>query len=194
MILSCGPAVRFEQQKAVEPLIFSAPSGFELVKNRRYLKNRLVVYEATNDCCFVRVEVVSEGADARSMPLDVVSEILTLSRGRRLGLRVELLESQEILVAQRRGVATTYRMSHGPHDRFGTSVHFRAAEFMVVLTLQGLDPLPLEVLEHWSLFLDSVEAPAWPVPDEPLFEPEVDPVFDIDLGLERIEEGVPSGG
>ena len=181
MLVGCGPAVRFELQQSVEPLVFDSPVGWELVKNRRYLKNRLVVFEASDDCCFVRIEAVPEGKRARSLPLDLVSETLTLSRGRRQGIRVELLGSQEILVANRRGVATTYRMRHGPHSRFGTSVHFRASEYLVVLTLQGVDPLSLEVLDQWSLFLDSVDAPQWEAQDEPLFEPEIIPAIDIYL-------------
>ena len=174
--------MHFEQREAVTPIGFAQPLGWELVKNRRYLKNRLVVFEAEDDCCFMRLEVVPEGAAARTMPLDVVADTLTLTRGRDLGLKVELLESQEIDVADRRAVATTYRVVHGPHSRFGTSVHLRASEFLVVLTLQGLDPLSTGVLEQWGQFLDSVRLDAWPAPEEPLFEPELDPEDQIFLG------------
>ena len=182
LLSSCGPAVHFEQQLAVSPVGFEQPVGWNLVKNRRYLKNRLVVYEAQDDCCFLRLEVVPEGGDARQMPLDVVADTLTLSRGRDLGLRVGLLESQEIAVADRRAVATTYRMLHGPHSRMGTSVHLRASEYLVILTLQGLDPLSTGVLEQWGRFLDSVRLDDWPAPEEPLFEPESDPEYRIFLG------------
>ena len=182
VLSGCGPAVHFDQQRAVEPMGFEAPLGWELVKNRRYVKNRLVVFEAQDDCCFLRVEVVPEGHAARQMPLDVVADTLTLSRGRDLGLQVELLESQEIDVADRRAVATTYRLVHGPHSRLGTSVHLRASEYLVVLTLQGLDPLSTGVLEQWGRFLDSVRLDAWPAPEEPLFEPELDPEYRIHLG------------
>ena len=179
---SCGPAVHFEQQSAVSPLEFEQPVGWKLVKNRRYLKNRLVVFEAQDNCCFLRLEVVPEGGDARQMPLDVVADTLTLSRGRELGLHIELLESQEIAVDDRRAVATTYRMSHGPHSRMGTSVHMRASEYLVILTLQGLDPLSTGVLDQWGRFLDSVRLDDWPAPQEPLFEPESDPEYRIFLG------------
>lgn len=181
-LVGCGPAVHMDQQRSVDPMGFEQPLGWDLVKNRRYFKNRLVVYESQDDCCFLRVEVVPEGRDAREMPLDVVADTLTLSRGRDLGLQVELLDSQEIAVADRRAVATTYRVVHGPHARLGTSVHLRASEYLVVLTLQGLDPLSTGVLEQWGRFLDSVTLEAWPAPEEPLFEPELNPDYRIYLG------------
>jgi hypothetical protein len=106
----------------------------------------------------------------------------TLGRGRNLGYRTELLGSQEILVAERRAWATTYRFTHGPHGRTGSSVYLRADRFLVILTLQGLDNMPTEVIPMWSAFLDSFALPEWAAEEVPLFEPEADPELEIFIG------------
>ena len=61
-------------------------------------------------------------------------------------------------------------------------MHLRARVLLVILTLQGLDPLSTGVLEQWGRFLDSVRLDDWPAPEELLFEPESDPEYRISLG------------
>jgi len=175
-------AVSMEGRKSVSPMAFEAPAGWPLVKNKKFFRNRLVVFEAPDDCCFLRVEVLHEGAKVRSLPLDMVADTSTLGRGRNLGYRTELLGSQEILVADRRAWATTYRFTHGPHSRMGSSVYLRGGPYLVVLTLQGLDDMPPEVISLWSAFLDGFALPEWEPEVLPLFQIEQDPEMEIFLG------------
>lgn len=181
-LLACAPAVRLENGMAQSPLVFQSPLHWELVKNQRVFRNRLVVFEAPDDCCFIRVEALVEGNEARSLPLSIVADVHTLGRGRNLGVHMELLGSQDILVAERQAWATTYRYTHGPHARTGTSVYLRADRYLVVLTLQGLDDMPLAVVPLWDAFLESVQLPEWAPEDVPLFEPESDPELKVFLG------------
>jgi hypothetical protein len=181
-LFACAPAVRVENGLAQPPLVFQSPIGWELVKNQRIFRNRLVVLEAPDDCCFIRLEALVEGEEARGLPLDIVAEVHTLGRGRNLGLHMELLGSQDILVADRQAWATTYRYTHGPHARTGSSVYLRGGRYLVVLTLQGLDDMPVAVIPLWDAFLESVQLPEWAPEDLPLFEPESDPELEIFLG------------
>ena len=163
-------------------MVFEAPKGWPLVKNKKYFRNRLVVFEAPDDCCFLRIEALYEGAKARSLPLEMVGDASTLARGRNLGYRTELLGSQEILLADRRAWATTYRFTHGPHARIGSAVYVRGGPYLVVLTLQGLEDMSPEVIAIWSTFLDAFALPEWEAEKLPLFEIEQDPEMEIFLG------------
>ena len=163
-------------------MVFESPSGWPLVKNQKFFRNRLVVFEAPDDCCFLRVEALFEGAKVRALPLEMVADASTLGRGRNLGYRTELLGSQEILVADRQSWVTTYRFTHGPHSRMGSSVYLRGGPYLVVITLQGLEDMPSEVIALWSAFLDSFALPEWEAEDVPLFEIGQDPEMEIFLG------------
>ncbi len=182
MLFSCAHAVSIEDGKSSPPIVFETPPDWSLVTNRRVLKNRLVVFETQEGCCFVRIESIVEGKEARSLPLDVVADADTLSRGRSLGLNMELQGSQDILVAGRRAWATTYRFTHGPHVRQGSNVYLRAGPYLVVLTLQGLDDMSPQMVVQWGQFLETFSLPDWPAPSETLFSPESDPEMEIFLG------------
>jgi hypothetical protein len=181
-LMACSAAVRMEKGVAQSPMVFQSPPAWELVKNKRVFRNRLVVFEAPDDCCFIRVEALYEGQKARALPLDIVADVHTLGRGRNLGVHMELLGSQDILVAERQAWATTYRYTHGPHARTGSSVYLRGGPYLVVLTLQGLDTMPVAVVPIWDAFLESVDLPEWEAEDVPLFAPETDPGLKVFLG------------
>lgn len=182
LLLSCAHAVSIEDGKSNPPIVFEAPPDWSLVTNRRVLKNRLVVFETQEGCCFVRIESIVEGKQARSLPLDVLADADTLSRGRSLGLNMELQGSQDILVAGRRAWATTYRFTHGPHSRQGSNVYMRAGPYLVVVTLQGVDDMSPQMVVQWGQFLETLDLPNWPAPEETLFSPESDPEMEIFLG------------
>ena len=181
-LVACPRAVEMGPSGALGPMVFTSPKGWTLVKNQKVFFNRLVVYEQDEDCCFIRVEAIREGDVARKERLSVVAEALTLSRGRNLGLRMELLGSQDILAGERRAWATTYRFEHGPHSRMGTAVHMRGGPYLVILTLQGLEPFDPASLEAWDAFLSSFRLPDWPGVEETLFEPETQEELQIYLG------------
>ena len=181
-LVACPRAVQMGPNGAEGPMVFDSPDGWSVVKNQQVFFNRIVVYEESHDCCFLRIEAIREGDTARNERLSVVAEALTLARGRHLGLRTELLGSQDILVAERRAWAPTYRFDHGPLSRMGTSVHLRGGPFLVILTLQGLEPLEASSLQVWDTFLSSFQLPIWPAVEETLFEPETDETLQIYLG------------
>lgn len=181
-LFACVHAVRMEDGVAQGPFVFQSPQDWELVKNQRIFRNRLVVFEGPDDCCFIRVEGLFEGEPARALPLEIVADIHTLGRGRNLGYKTELLGSQDILVADRQAWATTYRFTHGPHARQGSSVYMRGGPYLVVLTLQGLDDMPQSIIPVWGAFLDSFQLPDWVAEDLPLFEPEPEEDLRVYLG------------
>jgi len=181
LLFSCAHAVSIEEGTAKPPIVFETPSDWGVVTNRRVLRNRLVVFESKEGCCFVRIEAILEGRRARELPLDVLADADTLSRGRSLGLNMELQGSQDILVAGRRAWATTYRFTHGPHARQGSNVYLRAGPYLVVVTLQGVDGLSPKMVVQWGEFLETLAFPDWPAPKDTLFQPESDPDLEIFL-------------
>jgi len=58
----------------------------------------------------------------------------------------------------------------------------RGGPYLVVLTLQGLDTMPVAVVPIWDAFLESVDLPEWEAEDVPLFAPETDPGLKVFLG------------
>lgn len=170
LLLGCLAAVHPTLDGRVSGrVVLEPPPGWELGANHRAFGSDHVVLMAPDDVTSVTVDLVREGGRTRDLPLYIVAETYALDHGRPLDIHAELLDVQEIVVADRRGIAVTTARHHGPQTMLASTVVARTETHMLLVTLHTLPEADPRIIQDWGALLESVELPYDPPGEEPPF-------------------------
>jgi hypothetical protein len=173
LTLGCGRAATLSNGQYSGIFSLQTPNGWTETQNRKSWRNYSLVLESPNNCCVIQVEILNEGADSASRPLEVVAELYAVGRGRHMGMQSNLIANDQILVDNREARAITVSRVHGPVVRYASSVFIRTNKGLAVLTLTWIPEASLESIAIWERVLDSFSLPTASRPEQPPFEPMV---------------------
>ncbi|MEE2750752.1 MAG: hypothetical protein VX519_04935 [Myxococcota bacterium] len=179
LLLGCPHAVEVSDQGLLGRMSLEIPARWEVVKNRRFLGNQMVVLRSPDGCCTVQAHLIPENHKSRAVPLDILADTLSMSSAYLRGFHSELLGSNTIELDGREAWATVVRRYHGPHERLYTTVITRIPEHVVQLSLEAPFTAPLSVTTAWQAVLETFSLPEDPPEASPLFEP-------LPQGLEEV--------
>jgi len=185
--LGCGRAASLTNGQYRGIFAFQAPSGWYESQNRRSFRNYSVVLEAPDSCCVIQIELIHEGDDSASIPIEVVAESYSVGRGRHMGMQSRLIANDHILVDNREARAVTLVRTHGPVTRYASSVFIRTDDGLAVLTLTWAPETSLDTIALWGRLLDSFSLPNTSRPEQPPFEPIITPEqleLEVDLSID----------
>ena len=170
-LLGCPHAVEVSEADLLGRMSLEMPSNWELVKNRRFLGNHMVTLRSPEGCCTVQAHLIPEDRKSRALPLDILSDTLSMSGAYLQGFHSELLGSNTIELDGREAWATVVRRYHGPHERLYTTVITRISGHIVWLSLEAPFTAPLSITTAWQAVLETFRLPEDPPVESPVFEP-----------------------
>jgi len=148
----------------------AAPPGWEVTRNRRWFNNHMFTLTAPDGRDAINIELIKETGKTRDLPLVLMSDVLAMNIGRKVGVEPELIGQNELLVANRQAWATTLIRRHGPNERLASVVTLRGQDHIVMLTLNTVPGGISSSALAWQLVIDTFDLPTEPVPPDPPME------------------------